>query len=188
MLAWRAASIRAARTQPGQSPFSLRHVAPLVIIKVTELLRSDVLIEQPHWDVLIFVIAAIVGSQIIGNLASYGQSYITAFAGQSMVADFRARMFDRIARMPLREFDRWRPGELQSRMTSDLGLMTDALSISLPQFVQTAVTFVGSLAWMITLDWLLAVVLFVAAPIIGWVVNRFNRLILGGTKRAQERI
>jgi subfamily B ATP-binding cassette protein MsbA len=166
----------------------LAGVAPLVIIKVTELLRSDVLIEQPHWDVLIFVIAAIVGSQIIGNLASYGQSYITAFAGQSMVADFRARMFDRIARMPLREFDRWRPGELQSRMTSDLGLMTDALSISLPQFVQTAVTFVGSLAWMITLDWLLAVVLFVAAPIIGWVVNRFNRLILGGTKRAQERI
>ena len=163
-------------------------VAPLAIIKVTGLLRSDVLIEHPRWDVLWLIVALIIGSQIVGNVASYGQAYLTAFAGQQMVADFRARMFDRIARMPLREFDRWRPGELQSRMTADLGLMTDALSISLPQFIQTAVTFVGSLAWMITLDWLLAVVLFIAAPLVAFVVNKFNRLIVAGTKRSQERI
>ncbi|MDB5094288.1 MAG: putative multidrug export ATP-binding/permease protein, partial [Candidatus Eremiobacteraeota bacterium] len=166
----------------------LAGVAPLTIIKVTGLLRSDVLIQQPHWDVLVLIVALIIGSQIVGNLASYGQAYITAFAGQQMVAQFRARMFDRIARMPLREFDRWRAGEFQSRMSNDLGLMTDALSISLPQFIQTVVTFVGSLVWMITLDWLLAVVLFIAAPIVAWVVNKFNRLIVGGTKRAQERI
>jgi ATP-binding cassette, subfamily B, bacterial MsbA len=166
----------------------LAGVAPLTIIKVTGLLQSDVLIRQPHWDVLALIIALIIGSQIVGNLASYGQAYITAFAGQQMVAQFRARMFDRIARMPLREFDRWRAGEFQSRMSNDLNLMTDALSISLPQFIQTVVTFVGSLVWMITLDWLLAVVLFVAAPIVAWVVNKFNRLIVGGTKRAQERI
>ncbi|MDB5094237.1 MAG: putative multidrug export ATP-binding/permease protein, partial [Candidatus Eremiobacteraeota bacterium] len=166
----------------------LAGVAPLTIIKVTGLLQSDVLIRQPHWDVLALIIALIIGSQIVGNLASYGQAYITAFAGQQMVAQFRARMFDRIARMPLREFDRWRAGEFQSRMSNDLGLMTDALSISLPQFIQTVVTFIGSLVWMITLDWLLAVVLFVAAPIVAWVVNKFNRLIVGGTKRAQERI
>ncbi|MDB5040906.1 MAG: putative multidrug export ATP-binding/permease protein [Candidatus Eremiobacteraeota bacterium] len=166
----------------------LAGVAPLTIIKVTGLLQSDVLIRQPHWDVLALIIALIIGSQIIGNLASYGQAYITAFAGQQMVAQFRARMFDRIARMPLREFDRWRAGEFQSRMSNDLGLMTDALSISMPQFIQTVVTFIGSLVWMITLDWLLAVVLFIAAPIVAWVVNKFNRLIVGGTKRAQERI
>jgi ATP-binding cassette, subfamily B, bacterial MsbA len=166
----------------------LAGVAPLTIIKVTGLLRSDVLIQQPHWDALVLIIVLIIGSQIVGNLASYGQAYVTAFAGQQMVAQFRARMFDRIARMPLRDFDRWRAGEFQSRMSNDLGLMTDALSISLPQFIQTAVTFVGSLVWMISLDWLLALVLFIAAPIVAWVVNKFNRLIVGGTKRAQERI
>ena len=166
----------------------LAGMAPLVIIRVTGLLESDVLISRPHWNVLVLIVVLILGSQIVGNAASYGQAYITAFAGQQMVADFRARMFDRIARMPLREFDRWRPGELQSRMTADLGLMTDALSISLPQFVQTVVTFIGSLAYMIGLDWLLAVVLFVAAPLVAWVVNRFNRLIVAGTKRSQERI
>ena len=163
-------------------------IAPLTMAKVAEYLRSDVLVPHPDWDVLVVVVLLILGSQIIGNVASYGQAYLTAFSGQKMVATFRARMFDRIARMPLAEFDRWRPGELQSRMSADLGLMTDAISISLPQFVQVTVTFVAALVYMIVRDWFLAVILFIAAPVIAYVVGKFNKLIVSGTRRAQERI
>jgi subfamily B ATP-binding cassette protein MsbA len=166
----------------------LAGVAPLTLAKVAGLLQSDILVAHPRWSVVLLVIGLIVVSQIVGNAASYGQAYLTAYSGQKMVATFRARMFDHIARMPLRDFDRWRPGELQSRMSVDLALMTDAISISLPQFVQVVVTFVGALVYMLWLDWFLSVVLFVAAPIIAWVVGRFNALIVNGTKRAQERI
>ncbi|HEY6235631.1 MAG TPA: ABC transporter ATP-binding protein [Candidatus Elarobacter sp.] len=166
----------------------LAGITPLAMAKVAEYLQSDVLVRQPHWDVLGLVIVLILVSQIVGNAASYGQAYLTAFSGQQMVATFRARMFDRIARMPLREFDRWRPGELQSRMSADLGLMTDAISISLPQFVQVTVTFVAALVYMLVKDWFLAVVLMVAAPIIAYIVSKFNALIVGGTRRSQERI
>jgi ATP-binding cassette, subfamily B, bacterial MsbA len=166
----------------------LAGVAPLTLAQVAVYLQSDVLVPHPHWDVLVLVIVLILVSQIIGNAASYGQAYLTAFSGQKMVATFRARMFDRVARMPLREFDRWRPGELQSRMSSDLGLMTDAISISLPQFVQVTVTFVAALVYIVHLDWFLAVVLFVAAPVVAYVVGKFNALIVAGTKRSQERI
>jgi subfamily B ATP-binding cassette protein MsbA len=166
----------------------LAGVAPLTLAKVAGYLQSDVLVPDPHWSVLALVIGLILVSQIVGNAASYGQAYLTAFSGQKMVQNFRARMFDRIARMPLREFDRWRPGELQARMSSDLGLMTDAISISLPQFVQVTVTFVGALVYMLWLDWFLAVVLFVVAPVVAFVVAKFNALIVNGTRRAQERI
>src|ERR1700676_3906840 len=128
-------------------------VVPVTMARVAELLRSDVLVQHPNWDVLAIVIALVMGSQILGNAASYGQAYLTAYSGQKMVATFRARMFDRIARMPLAEFDRWRAGELQSRMSADLGLMTDAISISLPQFVQVTFTFIAALVYMIARDW-----------------------------------
>ena len=166
----------------------LAGVAPLTLAQVAVYLQSDVLVPKPHWDVLLLVIVLILVSQIVGNAAAYGQAYLTAFSGQKMVATFRARMFDRIARMPLSEFDRWRPGEMQARMSSDLGLMTDAISISLPQFVQVTVTFVAALVYMIHLDWFLAAVLFVAAPVVAYVVGKFNALIVAGTRRAQERI
>jgi len=64
--------------------------------------------------------------------------------------------------MALADFDRWRPGEFMSRFSNDLALMTDAVSISLPQMVQVTVTFVSSLAVMVSIDWLLAIVHFVA--------------------------
>jgi ATP-binding cassette, subfamily B, bacterial MsbA len=166
----------------------LAGAAPLTLAQVAVYLQSDVLVPHPHWDVLLLVILLILGSQIIGNAAGYGQAYLTAFSGQKMVATFRARMFDRIARMPLRDFDRWRPGEFQARMSSDLGLMTDAISISLPQFIQVTVTFVAALVYIVYLDWFLAVVLFVAAPVVAYIVGKFNALIVAGTKRAQERI
>jgi subfamily B ATP-binding cassette protein MsbA len=166
----------------------LAGVAPLTLAQVAVYLQSDVLVPKPHWDILQLVIALILVSQIVGNAAAYGQAYLTAFSGQRMVAQFRLRMFDRIARMPLSEFDRWRPGDLQARMSADLGLMTDAISISLPQFIQVTVTFIAALIYIIWLDWFLALVLFVAAPVVGFIVSRFNALIVGGTKRAQERI
>jgi len=166
----------------------LAGVAPLTLARVAGLLQAHVLIARPELGAVVLIVVLVIGSQLLGNAASYGQGYLTAWSGQRMVASFRARMFDRIVRMPLSDFDRWRPGELQSRMSSDLNLMTDAISISLPQFIQTAVTFVGALIYMIYLDWFLAAVLFVAAPIVAWVVSRFNALIVAGTKRAQERI
>ena len=166
----------------------LAGVVPVTMAKVAEYLQSDVLVSHPNWDVLALVIALILISQIVGNAASYGQAYLTAFSGQKMVATFRARMFDRIARMPLSEFDRWRPGELQSRMSADLGLMTDAISISLPQFVQVTFTFFAALVYMVARDWFLSVILFIAAPVIALVVSKFNALIVAGTRRAQESV
>ena len=166
----------------------LAGVAPLTLAKVAGYLQSSVLVPHPDWSVLGLVVVLIIVSQIVGNGAAYGQAYLTAYSGQRMVAMFRARMFDRVVRMPLPEFDRWRPGELQARMANDLSLMTDAISISLPQFVQVTVTFVGALVYMLWLDWFLAVALFVITPIVAWVVGTFNALIVGGTRRAQERI
>jgi subfamily B ATP-binding cassette protein MsbA len=166
----------------------LAGIAPLTLARVAGYLQSSILVPHPDWNALGLVIALVIGSQIVGNLAAYGQAYLTAFSGQRMVATMRAQIFDRILRMPLREFDRWRPGELQARMGSDLGLMTDAISISLPQFVQVTVTFIGALLYMIWLDWLLALVLFLVAPIVAWIVSKFNGLIVAGTKRAQERV
>ena len=57
--------------------------------------------------------------------------------------------------LPLSVFDRWRPGEFLSRFTNDLNLMTDAASIALPQMFQTAVTFIGAVAYLFYTDWLL---------------------------------
>jgi subfamily B ATP-binding cassette protein MsbA len=172
---------------------------PMALLKLPELLTKRVLIvDSPAgaavihrhivWPELWLVVAIILGSQIFGSLAGYGQSYLTAWSGQRMIASFRARLFDRVNRMPLLEFDKWRPGEFISRFSSDLGLMTDAVSISLPQGVQVTVQFVAALVYMFASDWLLAIVLLTCAPFVSLAIGRFNKLVVHSTRNAQERI
>ncbi|GAC1422845.1 MAG: ABC transporter ATP-binding protein [Candidatus Velthaea sp.] len=174
-------------------------VAPLALLQLPDLLTHRVIflpverhgITTPghiDWAELWLVCAIIFASQVIGNIAGYGQSYLTAWSGQRLIASMRARLFDRVNRMPLLEFDKWRPGEFISRFSSDLGLMTDAVSISLPQMVQVMVTFIAALVWMFRTDWLLALVLLSCAPFVSIVIGRFNKLVVASTKGAQERI
>ncbi len=143
---------------------------------------------QHDWRLLWFVVIGLFVVNVISNVASYGQNYLTAWSGQRLIANLRVRLFSRVLHLPLGEFDKWRPGEFLSRFTNDLALMTDAVSVSLPQLVQTIVTFLGALAVMLYRDWLLTLFLFVFAPVVNYAVATFTRLISNNTKRAQERI
>jgi subfamily B ATP-binding cassette protein MsbA len=174
-------------------------LAPLALIQLPSLLMTKVIsyaheaggVSYPttvSWPALWLVCGIIFFSQVIGNVAGYGQSYLTAWAGQRMIASMRARLFDRVNRLPLLEFDKWRPGEFIARFSSDLALMTDAVSISLPQMIQVTVTFICALIYLIKIDWFLALVLLVCTPFVSIVIGCFNKLVVISTRRAQERI
>ncbi|MGA8534303.1 MAG: ABC transporter ATP-binding protein [Candidatus Tumulicola sp.] len=128
------------------------------------------------------------GALVLSNVAIYCQTYLTAWSGQHLIARLRVRLFDRLLNLPLQTFDRWRPGELIARFSTDLQLMTDAVSVSVPQLVVALVTFVSSFATMIYLDWLLTLSLIIVAPIVTYAVSKFQALITASTHRSQERI
>ncbi len=128
------------------------------------------------------------GALVLANVAIYYQTYITAWSGQHLIARLRIRLFERLLNLPLETFDKWRPGELISRFSTDLQLMTDAVSVSVPQLVVALVTFVSSFATMIYLDWLLTLSLIIVAPMVTYAVSKFQGLITASTHRAQARI
>jgi ATP-binding cassette, subfamily B, bacterial MsbA len=125
---------------------------------------------------------------VLANVCIYGQTYLTAWSGQHLVARLRVRLFDRLLCLPLDEFDKWRPGELIARFSTDLQIMIDAVSVSVPQLVVALATFLSSFATMIYLDWLLTLSLVLVAPIVSYAVSNFQRLISASTQRAQQRI
>jgi ATP-binding cassette, subfamily B, bacterial MsbA len=164
-------------------------LGPLAYAPAFRLLQNDVFAGTRH-DLreLWLIVAGMFAITIVSNVAAYGQNYLTALSGQSMIASLRVRLFERILHLPLGAFDKWRPGEFVARFMNDLSLMTDAVSISLPQMIQTTITFIGSLVGMLATDWLLALCLFVSAPFVSWAVGKFNGLITSKTTHSQERI
>lgn len=144
--------------------------------------------QHPDVHVLYFALTATFTALVLQNLATYFQTYLTAWSGQHLIARWRVALFSRVLNLPLGEFDKWRPGELIARFSTDLQMMTDAVSVSLPQFVVAVVTFASSFAVMVYLDWLLTLTLVIVAPAVSFAVSRFQRLISTSTVRTQERV
>ena len=151
---------------------------------------DKVLMRPAHPDLRAFYVdlSATFFSVVLAQFGSYAQTYLTAWSGQHLISLLRVRLFERLLKLPLAEFDLWRPGELMSRFSTDLAMMTDAVSVSLPQVVVAIVTFVSSFAVMVYLDWRLTLMLLVLAPVISLVVSRFQKLITAATQRSQARI
>ncbi len=153
---------------------------------------NDVLIpthgRSPDLKALYLALGLTAVALVLANCAIYGQTYLTAWSGQHLVARIRVRLFDRLLNLPLGEFDKWRPGELMARFSTDLQIMIDAVSVSVPQLVVALATFASSFATMIYLDWLLTLSLVLVAPIVSLAVSNFQRLISASTHRAQQRI
>lgn len=153
-----------------------------------QIINHVITAKHPDLHLLYVVLFAIFVALMIGALATYGQSYLTAWSGQHLIAKMRSQLFERILRLPLGEFAKWRPGELIARFNSDLQIMTDAVTISLPQLVTNTVTFISSFALMVYMDWLLTCSLILVAPIVSIAVSRFQKLISSGTVHSQQRI
>jgi ATP-binding cassette, subfamily B, bacterial MsbA len=142
----------------------------------------------PDVHSLVLALTCTFGALVLANVATYSQTYLTAWSGQHLIARLRIALFERLLNLPLGEFDKWRPGELIARFSTDLQLMTDAVSVSLPQLVVALVTFVSSFVYMVYLDWLLTISLLIVAPLVSVAVSTFQKLITQSTHRAQQRI
>ena len=139
-------------------------------------------------EALYWALAAIYASLVLANVATYGTNYTTTWCGQRLLARLRQQLYERLLCVPIQVFDRWRPGELVARFTNDLQIMSDAVSVSLPQLITAVLTFVSSLVAMMTIDWLLTLVLLVLAPLMALSASRFQKLISSSMSRSQARI
>jgi subfamily B ATP-binding cassette protein MsbA len=153
---------------------------------------NDVLIpargHAPDLTALYLALGLTSAALVLANAAIYGQTYMTAWSGQNLVARLRVRLFARLLNLPLGEFAKWRPGELIARFSTDLQMMIDAVSVSVPQLVVALATFISSFVTMIYLDWLLTLSLVLVAPVVSFAVSNFQRLISASTHVAQRRI
>ncbi|MGB6984722.1 MAG: ABC transporter ATP-binding protein [Candidatus Aquilonibacter sp.] len=144
--------------------------------------------QQPDLRAFYLLLGATGLALLLSNLATYGTNYLTTLSGQRFLAKLRQGLYERLLRLPLQVFDGWRPGELIARFNSDLQVMSDAVSVSLPQLINASLTFLASFSAMIYIDWLLTLVLIAIAPVMSLAVSRFQKLIASSMQRSQSRI
>ena len=80
------------------------------------------------------------------------QRYLLARSGERVVFDLRRHLTSRLLRLPVAAHDRYRAGDLISRVSTDTTLLRTALTSSITESLTGALTLVGAVALMAFID------------------------------------
>ncbi len=94
----------------------------------------------------------------------WAQGYLLNDVVQAVVRTLRSDVEQKIHRLPLRYFDRQTRGELLSRVTNDIGNISQSLQQSLSQLLTSFLTLLGVVSMMFVVSPLLALIALVTIP------------------------
>lgn len=98
------------------------------------------------------MLGVMAGVYLTAAICSYVYARIMVYVAQSTVEKLRMDLFDRMQTLPLSFFDAHTHGELMSRYTNDIETVSEALNNSFASLISCALTFLGTLAMMVTLS------------------------------------
>jgi len=106
------------------------------------------------------IIAIAVGTGILGVL----QTLLSNQVGQRVMHDLRAAVFRHLQRLSLAFFTRTRTGEVQSRISNDIGGVQSVVTNTATSIASSVTTVIATMVGMVLLNWELAVFAFALIP------------------------
>ena len=93
------------------------------------------------------------------------QTLLSNQVGQRVMHDLRTAVFRHLQRLSLAFFTRTRTGEVQSRISNDIGGVQNVVTSTATSIVSNATTVIASMIGMIALSWELSLFAFALVPV-----------------------
>jgi ABC-type multidrug transport system fused ATPase/permease subunit len=97
-------------------------------------------------------VTVLVALLLVGTLAGFAQSVLLGRLAEHIVLDARRSLIHRFFRARLEQIQRFKTGELVTRVTSDTVLLREAATSSVVQLINGTVSLVGTVVLMALLD------------------------------------
>jgi ATP-binding cassette, subfamily B, bacterial len=174
------------RAQLERAPVSLRRVAALfrpyrwqvatvvalIVASSTVALATPFLVRLvidealPRQDVrlLVWAVAAMVAVTGVTAVLGVLQTWLSTTVGQRVMHGLRTAVFTHLQRQSLGFFTRTRGGEVQSRLTHDIGGMQSVVTSTATSLASNATTVVGTVVAMVALSWRLSLLSLIVLP------------------------
>ena len=99
------------------------------------------------------------------------QTLLMASVAEKLILTLREQISEKIHKLPLSFFDRNKPGEILSKVTSDLDKISETLQTGLLRFITAMGTIVGSFVFMFYFSPLLTLI-FIAFTAVSFLITR----------------
>ena len=133
--------------------------------------------EQKDMQMLVLIPVAIIAVFTIKGVAAYGSGYLLSHVGQNIIRRLRNRLYNHIQDLPLAFFQREKTGDLMSRVTNDVALVSAMFTSAITQSIRDGFSIIGLIAVTFFLIPKLAVFTFIVFPVAIYPLVYFGRKI-----------
>lgn len=144
---------------------------------ITERIIDDVLIPLSNFNLLVWLVAGLLGAYLFSWLSEIGHTALSCWLGFRAAEDIRAKLYRCLQFLPIRFYDKHKVGALISRMTNDADRLEDFIAFEVPYVISNALLLVGIFCLLLYKNWVLTLyVLLPVPPIVLGGIFMWNRL------------
>ena len=121
----------------------------------------------PNGDMhlLNILVLAMIAAPIAGGLIGVGQTWMSTLIGQRVMRDIRNRLYAHLQGMSMRFFTATRTGEIQSRLSNDVGGVQGVVTNTASSIVSNVTTVLSTVVAMVIISWQLTLLSFAVMPL-----------------------
>ncbi|MGA7808562.1 ABC transporter ATP-binding protein, partial [Bradyrhizobium sp.] len=157
------------------SPFLLRAVI-------------DTALPDRNLRLLILLVAGMIGIAAVTSAFGVIQTWISTKVGQQVMHGLRTGVFGHLQRQSVAFFTRTRTGEVQSRITNDIGGMESVVTSTATSVASNLTTAVATAVAMVALSWKLSLISLVVMPPAIYLSRRVARMRRAITTEQQREL
>jgi ATP-binding cassette subfamily B protein len=163
---------------------------PLLIGRLIDsALPTVAALKMSRWRPDVNTVALLIwGTLVIQAILTFYYTSVFNFVGENAVARLRKRLFTTLLGLPMKFFGEHRVGELTSRLSSDLTLLSDTLASTVPQALRQTMMLLGGIVAIIAISPRLSLVMVSTFPVLMGVAVFLGRRVRTVSRGAQDRL
>src|SRR6266849_6171144 len=135
---------------------------------------------------LIILVSIMIVMPIITGLIGVGQTYLNNVIGQQVMRDFRNNLHEHLQSMSLRFFTSTRTGEIQSRLSNDVGGVQAVVTNTATSIVSNFSTVISTIIAMLIISPPLTLISLGLLPIFLWITYKIGNVRRTTSKETQQ--
>src|SRR5581483_8244501 len=136
-------------------------VVPAFLLK--EILNRA--IPERDTTLLSLLAGGMIAISVVSGVIGVAQTLLSNQVGQRVIHDLRTAVFRHLQRLSLAFFTRTRTGEVQSRISNDIGGVQGVVTSTATSIASNVTTVVATMVAMVALSWELALFAFALIPL-----------------------
>ncbi len=135
--------------------------------------REDISLSDPNLQAFLLIFLSIIAIDLFQRALGVIQSRLSAISGNKFTMMMRTLLYEKIQMLSIASISKKSTGDLMGRITGDVGVVQGFMTGQLPSLFSMAASFVLALVFLLILDPVMSMFVFVPIPFVVFLVARF---------------